>query len=658
MSLSVIQRILLGFGVLLLLLLVIAASGFTGIKQIEDNLDDITGNVAKITAQSNELGHDLSLANATVLQYLLSKSPASLVGLKKSFEQHKKAIDGLSTELQQEVNSHPEMADLLANMQVQLQAFYKNTQVAFANHEHMLNLRNQIPDKKFDLKDDLSYTIDDLKAIAEDSDSQAAKFAASYVRIRLESLQVSIGDYFDSSNLKDMKSIMDSMAKAFTGLDDKLSYLDNPDIKDSIELLTTEIEKKDSVINNYYDYIRLNQEAEVIAKQLSTSMEKVDSLTNSLLSSTASMRDQAKMAAKESASVSTVMMGVVLLISILIAVAITVWVSRSIRNPLNEVMAVLGKISEGDFTQRSKVKTKDEFGDLSRWVNDLVIKLQQVMLEIDNASNDVAESAQNNVRLAGDTKVLMRAQNEQTSSVATAMTEMAATVQEVAKNSEITLSQIQHVDQRANDSREQMSRNIEEVELLASQLEQSTGVVNQLDEYSQNIGRILEVIQEIAEQTNLLALNAAIEAARAGEHGRGFAVVADEVRTLATRTHSSTEEIQNVINQLQHSVKKTVSSMEESRNGAYSSVENTRAVGVSINELQADMTEIRDLSTQIATAAEQQSLVAQDISKSIHEISEMSDQATHGAEQSEQDSSRLSELAMHQKQLLTQFKTV
>ena len=658
MSLSVIQRILLGFGVLLLLLLVIAGSGFTGIKQIEDRLDDITWNVAQISAQSNELSHDLSLANAAVLQYLLSKSPESLAGVKKSFEQYKGEIDELSTKLQQNVSYNPAMTDLLSDMNVQLQTFYKTTQVAFANHERKLNLQSQIPDKKFDLKDDLAYTIDDLKAVGDDSDTQAANFAASYVRIRLESLQVSIGDYFDTTNLTDMKSMMDTMAKTFVGLDDKLSYLDNPDIKDSIILLADEIQKKDSVINNFYEYTRLNQEAEVIAKQLSSSMTKVDELTNALLSSTVSMRDQAKVAAKDSEAFSTVMMGVVLLVSVLIAIAITLWVSRSIRNPLNEVMAVLGKISEGDFTQRSKLKTNDEFGDLSRWVNDLVAKLQQVMIEIDSASNAVSESAQNNVRLAGDTKVLMRSQNEQTSSVATAMTEMAATVQEVAKNSEITLSQIQHVDLRANESRVQMERNIKDVELLVTQLEQSTTVVNQLDEYSQNIGRILEVIQEIAEQTNLLALNAAIEAARAGEHGRGFAVVADEVRTLATRTHSSTEEIQHVINQLQHSVKQTVSSMEESRNGAYSSVENTRLVGTSINELQAGMTEIRDLSTQIATAAEQQSLVAQDITKSVHEISEMSDQASHGADQSEQDSSRLSSLASHQRALLTQFKTV
>lgn len=658
MSLSVIQRILLGFGVLLLLLLVIAASGFTGINQVEKNLDEITGHVAKITASSNELSHDLSLANSTVLQYLLSKSPSALSGLKKSFEEQQAALNTLSDTLQKQVSNDTEMSGLLQDVNNEVQLFYKYTKVAFANHQLMLTTQAKIPDEKFDLKDDLSYTIDDLKAIEEGDGSQQSKFAAAYIRSRLESLQVSIDDYFDTRSLKDLKNMIETMSKVFVGLDDKLSYLNNGDIKASIDTVSHEIQGKDSVINHFYDYMRLSQESEVLAKQLSGSMNKVDALSEKLLVSTNAMRNQAELDAKETSSFSTIMIGTVLLISIIIAVLIAIWVSRSIRTPLNEVMNVLGKISEGDFTQRSNVKTKDEFGDLSRWVNNLVAKLQKVMVEIDKASNNVSESAQNNVRLSGETKILMRSQNDQTSNVATAMTEMAATVHEVAKNSEITLSQIQHVDQRASESREQMNCNVKEVERLVEQLELSTEVVNQLDEYSQNIGRILVVIQEIAEQTNLLALNAAIEAARAGEHGRGFAVVADEVRTLATRTHSSTEDIQSVINQLQQGVQKTVSSMKESRDSAYSSVEDTRAVGLAINELQSGMTEIRDLSTQIATAAEQQSLVAQDISKSIHEISDMSDQATRSADQSEKDSEGLSDLATYQKQLLAQFKII
>jgi len=153
-------------------------------------------------------------------------------------------------------------------------------------------------------------------------------------------------------------------------------------------------------------------------------------------------------------------------------------------------------------------------------------------------------------------------------------------------------------------------------------------------------------------------LNAAIEAARAGEQGRGFAVVADEVRTLATRTHTSTEEIQRVIDQLQSGVTKTGSSMETSRTSATASAEEARSVGLSLAELQHSMIEIRDLSTQIATAAEEQSAVAQEINQNVMDISRMSDEATQSAEQSEKESAGLSTLSSRQKALLSQFKIV
>ncbi|UTV99094.1 methyl-accepting chemotaxis protein [Marinomonas rhizomae] len=658
MSLSVIQRILFGFGILLLLLLMIAASGFFGINKIEDRLNVVTGNVASISSTSNALKEDLNLSNAAVLQYLLSKSPDSLESLSERFLNYKQRFNDVSEQLSTQLQGFPAMSGVLENINTEVKDFFSSTDIAFSNHKKMLELQAGIPNEKLDLKDSILFAAEDLELLVTDGDTPEIQFAASYMHSQVESLQVTVNDYFDLRNLERMQELRDSMASIITSLKDKQSYLNDDNINGLVSEIEAGVISDDGVIAKFYKNARLVQESEVLAKQLSDSMDVVNTSVQKLLAEASSIGDKAKQEASDAASLSTLIIEVVLVISVIIAVLVAIWVSRSIRQPLKEVMSVLGKIADGDFTQRSKVKTKDEFGELSNWVNGLVAKLQTVMSEIDRASNEVAESAGSNVRLASDSKRLMSAQNERTTEVASSMSEMVSTVDQVAQSSEVILRQIQSVDQRANQNREQMDTNIHKIEHLLEQIEASTTVVNELDEHSKSIDRILEVIQGIAEQTNLLALNAAIEAARAGEQGRGFAVVADEVRTLATRTHSSTEEIQTVIAQLQQGVTKTVGSMEESRKSATSSVEEARTVGLSLVELQSSMAEIRDLSTQIATAAEEQSAVAQEIKQNVLEISEMSEQAAQGSDQSERDSEGLSKLASHQKQLLSQFKIV
>ncbi|WP_421856676.1 methyl-accepting chemotaxis protein [Marinomonas sp.] len=658
MSLSVIQRILFGFGILLLLLLMIAASGFVGINKIEDRLNVVTGKVANISSTSNTLKEDISLANAAVLQYLLSKNPDSLEELSARFLEHKQEFSEVSKQLSAQLQDLPVMTQALESINAEVERFYGYTDVAFSNHKTMLQLQAVVPDEKLDLKDAITFAAEDLGMLVTDGDTSEIQFAASYMHSQVESLQVTINDYFDVRSLNKMQELRNGMASIISSLKDKQAYLNDDNINDLVSEIDGSVMSDDGVVAKFYENARLKLESEVLAKQLSDSMEAVNSSVQQLLSEAALIGVNAKKEAADAALLSTLIIEVVLVISIVIAVLVALWVSRSIRLPLKEVMAVLGKISDGDFTQRSTVKTKDEFGDLSTWVNGLVAKLQKVMSEIDQASNEVAESAGINVRLASDSKRLMGAQNERTTEVASSMSEMVSTVDQVAKSSEVILHQIQSVDQRAHQNREQMDANIHKIEHLLDQIEESTAVVNELDEHSKSIDRILDVIQEIAEQTNLLALNAAIEAARAGEQGRGFAVVADEVRTLATRTHSSTEEIQHVIAQLQQGVTKTVGSMEESRKSATSSVEEARTVGLSLVELQSSMAEIRDLSIQIATAAEEQSAVAQEIKQNVLEISEMSEQAAQGSDQSEKDSAGLSKLASHQKHLLSQFKIV
>ena len=655
MSLSVIQRIVLGFGVLLLLLLVLAASGFSGISKLESRLNVVTGKVTDIVSTSNHVSDELAFLNTSMMQYLLSKSPDSLASLEEDFTHHRNEYENAFKTLMSLVQDEPEMLNSLTNIDSQANAFFENSSVAFVNHKRMLELQSKIVSEKLDLKDSLNFSVEDLGFLVEGGDTSEIQFAASYMLSQMESLAVTVNDYFDQNELESLESFRSQMASTITSIKSKQEYAADDNINELIAEVELGVLSPEGVVAEYYEYTSLAASAEVLAHNLASSMQVVMDNTGLLLAETRVMSNQAKDQAKDVANLSMITMGVVSAVSILIAVLVALWVSRSIRKPLAEIMSVLGDISKGNFTRRSEVTSKDEFGELSRWVNQLVNNLQEVIKNIDQAANDVASAAQSNLNLAADSKLQMSLQNDQTTSVASAMTEMVATVQEVEKNTEITFHQIQDLDQRAMDNRQKMQRNITEVESLVKNIEQSAQVVNQLDEYSQSIGRILEVIQGIAEQTNLLALNAAIEAARAGEQGRGFAVVADEVRTLANRTHDSTEEIQGVITQLQKGVKETVLSMQSSCESAHSSVEDARSVGESLTELQVCMEEIRHLSTQISTAAGQQSAVAQEINRSIHDIADMSQKVSQSAAQSETGSTELSSLSDRQKALLQQF---
>ncbi|MCZ2722148.1 methyl-accepting chemotaxis protein [Marinomonas sp. 15G1-11] len=654
MSLSVIQRILSGFAVLVLLIVVVASAGFFGLKQVEEKLDVVTGEVADIVMTSNQVKDELMLSNSIMLRFLLSSDTDEIKLLENEFSSRKDMFIERSQKLAGLIKNRSKMSSELTLLETEANKFYSIAQAAFVNHKSMIENNAVVLEKKLDLKDSILFAIEDLQILTESSDSEVM-FAAIYMTTQMQSMQATVNDYFDQKDLEYLDVLYTSLVRLFGDVHNKMKHVQDENIEILIQEVEDAVIPDEGVIMRYRNFLAMQEKSVENAKQLSNIMSVISQNTDNLLSLADDVRDESRDDASGAADFSRLLSFAIVLISIAIAALVALWVSRSIKRPLSEVMSVLGKIAQGDFTKRVKVSSKDELGELSNWVNDLVDRLEGVMKDISKASSEVSSSAQNSSRLANESKSLMNAQNEQTTSVASAMTEMAATVQEVAKSSETALRQVQLVDQKALDNRHQMDANVKEIEVLVREIESSAKMVNVLDEHSQSIGKILEVIQGIAEQTNLLALNAAIEAARAGEQGRGFSVVADEVRTLANRTHSSTEEIQRVIVELQNGVKGTVSSMSRSCSSAYESVTKAQEVGVSLQEMQGFVSDIRDLTTQIATAAEQQSAVATEISQSVHHIADMSEQASLAAVKTAQDSDGLEKLASHQQDLLKQF---
>ncbi len=334
-------------------------------------------------------------------------------------------------------------------------------------------------------------------------------------------------------------------------------------------------------------------------------------------------------------------------------------IAKIIVNPLTDLALKLQDISGGggDLTSRLKVKGKTELAWVAASFNGFVKKIAKTIDEIRLTSDKLGQHAQNLAAIAQQTESGVSQQKSETTLVATAMEQMTATAQEVAKNAVNATDAVSCADEEATCSKNIVTEVVSSINSLAAEVENAASVIHQLDSDSESIGEVLSVIQGIAEQTNLLALNAAIEAARAGEQGRGFAVVADEVRTLASRTQKSTQEIQTTIERLQARAREAVKVMENGKQQAAISVEKAASSGEALVNINSKIEIVQDMNTQIASAAEEQTAVAEEINRNIHSISKVSEQTSNGMQKTASSSHELLELADQLKQTVNQFKT-
>ena len=332
------------------------------------------------------------------------------------------------------------------------------------------------------------------------------------------------------------------------------------------------------------------------------------------------------------------------------------WIARQIAVPLREALAVANRIAAGDLSENPAVERRDELGQLQQSMARMIRNLRGLISGIGDSARQIASAATQLSTVTEQTRAGVNNQKDETDQVATAMNEMLATAQEVARHAEQASIAASEADQQTHLGDKVVAQAVEQIGHLASEMALSSRAMLALQQESQQIGSVLDVIKSVSQQTNLLALNAAIEAARAGSSGEGFAVVADEVRSLALRTQESAEEIEGLILRLHTGTQQVADIMDSSRSLTDNSVSLTRDAGDALAAIARTVSVIQEMNPQIAAAAEEQSAVAEEINRSVLKVRDVSEQTAAASEETAAASAQLSQLSLDLQTLVGKFR--
>lgn len=419
-----------------------------------------------------------------------------------------------------------------------------------------------------------------------------------------------------------------------------------------LEVRSQALDGAQSALNDYSSSLELYRRAAISVEELQNSMETQGNL---LRTSTRELSDNQVEQRDQEAAQARALLATVAALAIVFG-SLAAWlITLQITTPLKQTLALAARIAKGDLSQTTRVSRCDEMGQLQNSMQTMVLSLRELIGGIDQGVSQLSAAVEQLASVSEQTKVRVGQQKQETDQVATAMNQMSATVHEVALNAEQASQAATAADHQAQLGDQVVGEAVQQIEQLAEQMDRSISAMHQLADESERIGSILDVIKSVSEQTNLLALNAAIEAARAGEAGRGFAVVADEVRGLAQRTQQSTEEIEQLIDNLHGGTEQVTRLLDSSKHLTRGSVALSRKAGDALNQITRTVSAIQGMNQQIATASEEQSAVAEEINRSVINVREVSDQTSTASEETAAASVELARLGRQLQTLVGRF---
>ncbi|WP_346396017.1 methyl-accepting chemotaxis protein [Pseudomonas syringae] len=624
---SVSLKLAIGFGLVLLMTLMISATGWFSNQALIDRGDRVTA-----IAEVNELTLQLRI-NRMSYEVLYNAETAAKV---------RSTLDELDAALQTARNllRSPENLQLL-DVQIQATRDYRQSfedmSKAIETREASRSQMGENADKAVDQADRI-----EAELLKEDNILAFNGIVGVSKLIQQARFQVRGYTYSGRPDFeKDANKAIDDAVTGINTLAGDISSTYSPMLQQAI-----------AGLNGYRAAVGKYRDAQAASK---AALDKMTTLGVSMLATSNDLITRQNKS-RDADSAKSVQMIIAATALAMVLGILAAWViTRQITTPLQETLEVVERVASGDLSRNLKVDRKDELGKLQATIQRMTVSLRELVGGIRDGVTQIASAAEELSAVTEQTSAGVNSQKVETDQVATAMHEMTATVQEVARNAEEASEAAVTADRQARDGERVVNEAIAQIERLASAVGNSSEAMGALKQESDKIGSVLDVIKSVAEQTNLLALNAAIEAARAGEAGRGFAVVADEVRSLAQRTQKSTEEIEALIARLQSGTQQATTVMDSSRELSTSSVELTRRAGGSLANITKTVSSIQAMNQQIAAAAEEQSATAEEINRSIINVRDVSEQTSAASEETAASSVELARLGNHLQVLVSRF---
>ena len=638
MKLTVATKIIGGFTIISLLLFLTSAISWNSLNTIGDATNQQDELAIPTLKESNKLANDLTgIGNLTLRAYYqttlepLAANQETFDADTSNFRKHLKKLKSIVQNEPSLLSNLHKIDPVYNKLEDEIESVLSNRKLAI---EQQITLTEKI--------DNIEESADDTATILLDlgdhematTKLQRAVSLAERLEMLLNSIVSSSFEYRDVKDEQSASLVTNEIQNTFIDIEksiidvvSELKLQNTPniaeDLTDSFAALKGYIAGNEKIFSN-----KDNQLNAIAAATISLKLAE-DGIRNTFI---------------------------ITLISIVLAIVIAWKTLTSITRPLRRVNEMLHIVASGDLSRKLDESGNDEFAQLSHNCNLLIDSLRTLIQSIVSRSTQLATAAEQTSAVTAQSTTAIEEQRAQVEQAASATTEMSSTAQSVLSSANDALGEIKQADDEAERVKVISGRNRATIELLAKEVESASQVINKLQQDSASIGGILDVIRSIADQTNLLALNAAIEAARAGEHGRGFAVVADEVRTLASRTQVSTQEIQNMIEVLQGGAEKAVSVMDTGKEQATNCVEQSVEAEKALDTITHAVHEAFDRSSQIATAAEEQSVVAHEISENLESIVAIAEQTTAGSKQTAESSSEVARLAEELQQSVQEFK--